>query len=472
MEHKKHIVSLVKLVCMLCAVDFVTSSRVTTLQDMSSLKRLSFQEEYHVGGVDVCADIIGPEWKITKQEKVDYLCPELLVWVPKTGFTELVKVNQKSQLEGGFSIAIFCYVLHVLPFNIQPIFKPFVNAKGESNGTYDDLLKQIRNQPSESCQAVVGDVTVRASRTPFYDFTIPYQGAELYMLVRATHEWNQTLWTFLKPFTWRLWIVIVGAGIYIGFAVAFLEYRVGNPKFKVPVHQKVVMIIWFPISTFFFYEGKILNKNSKVVLITWLSMIFIIVQIFTATLSSWLTIDQLRPKLPSSFENVGYQYGGYVDNYITQNYNCSGKHLMALKSIEEYKNALSNGSISAIFDELPYIDLFLAKYSSDYMKVGPLNQQSGHAFAFPHDSPLVNYFTRAVVNVTESEIMMKMKEKYFRFDVPNGSQSNQALPQSLDIHSFIGLFIFTGILTIVAIILSESSIMSTSTKNKILPIST
>ncbi|KAJ0541208.1 hypothetical protein HanRHA438_Chr09g0383351 [Helianthus annuus] len=91
-------------------------------------------------------DIIGPEWKITKQEKVDYLCPELLVWVPKTGFTELVKVNQKSQLEGGFSIAIFCYVLHVLPFNIQPIFKPFVNAKGESNGTYDDLLKQIRNQ--------------------------------------------------------------------------------------------------------------------------------------------------------------------------------------------------------------------------------------------------------------------------------------------------------------------------------------
>ncbi|KAJ0752247.1 hypothetical protein HanPI659440_Chr09g0322121 [Helianthus annuus] len=99
---------------------------------------------------------------------------------------------------------------------------------------------------------------MRASRTPYYDFTIPYQGADLYMLVRATHEWNQTLWTFLKPFTWRLWIVIVAAGIYIGFAVAFLEYRVGNPKFRVPIHQKVVMIIWFPISTFFFHEGTIL----------------------------------------------------------------------------------------------------------------------------------------------------------------------------------------------------------------------
>ncbi|KAJ0541206.1 hypothetical protein HanHA300_Chr00c0097g0709551 [Helianthus annuus] len=112
----------------------------------------------------------------------------------------------------------------------------------------------------------------------------------------------------------------------------------------------------------------------------WLSMIFIIVQIFTATLSSWLTIDQLRPKFPSSFENVGYQFGGYVNDYIIQKYNSSGKNLLPLKSIVEYKNAFENGSINAIFDELPYIDLFLAKYGSDYMKVGPLNQQAGHAF--------------------------------------------------------------------------------------------
>ncbi|MFS7966875.1 hypothetical protein Hanom_Chr09g00779091 [Helianthus anomalus] len=78
------------------------------------------------------------------------------------------------------------------------------------------------------------------------------------MLVRASHAWNQTLWTFLKPFTWRLWIAIVGICIYIGLAVAILEYRVSNPKFRVPVHQKVIMVIWFPISTFFFHDGNYL----------------------------------------------------------------------------------------------------------------------------------------------------------------------------------------------------------------------
>ncbi|KAI3725115.1 hypothetical protein L1987_64891 [Smallanthus sonchifolius] len=239
----------------------------------------------------------------------------------RTGFTEFVKVN-KQNVEGGFSIAIFCYTLHKLPFSIEPIFKPFTNEKGESNGTYDELLQKIEGK---NCEAVAGDVTVRA--------------------------------------------------------IAILEFRVGNPKFKdSPIHQKFVMVIWFPISTFFFHEGEILNRNSKVVLVMWLSMIFIIVQIFTATLSSWLTLDQMRPKVPATFETAGYQAGSYLNDFITHKYNCSDKYLWHLKSIEEYKNALSNGSVNVVFDELPYVELFLAKYGSGYMKFGPINQESGLAF--------------------------------------------------------------------------------------------
>ncbi|XP_076889163.1 glutamate receptor 3.1-like [Bidens hawaiensis] len=316
---------------------------------------------------------------------------------------------------------------------------------------------------------VAGDVTVRANRTQYVDFTSPYLSSEVYMLVRASHEWNQTLWTFLKPFTWRLWIAIVGICIYIGLAVAILEYRLGNPKFTVPIRQKVVMIVWFPISTFFFHEGKILNKNTKVVLVTWLSMIFIIVQIFTATLSAWLTLDQMRPKLPSSYENVGYQNGSFLKEFIIQKYNCSGTKLVPLESVEEYKNALASGRVNAIFDELPYIELFLAKYSSSYMKFGPINQESGIAFALARGSPLSQKFSRAVINVTESDIMMEMKKKYLGFRFPDGSQPNQAFPQSLDIQSFIGLFISIVTLTIVAIICSEVSLMRAN--NKILPIS-
>lgn len=107
----------------------------------------------------------------------------------------------------------------------------------------------------QTCEAVAGDITILANRTQYVDFTIPYMISDVYMLVHAEHEWNQTLWTFLRPFTWRLWITIVSACIYIGVAVAILEYRVGNPKFTAPVHKRIIMVIWFPISTIFFHEG-------------------------------------------------------------------------------------------------------------------------------------------------------------------------------------------------------------------------
>nr|XP_043629785.1 glutamate receptor 2.8-like [Erigeron canadensis] len=383
MQHQGRFNFLVFFIVLLC-VSVKASARYKF-----SHRRRSVQERVNSNGRgDVCADrfdirlhvedIIGPNWNIKKQGKSP--CRTLVVWVPKkTGFTEFVKVNEHNEVEGGFSIAIFCYALQKLPFNVQPIFKPFVNDTGQMNGTYDELLKHIENR---TCEAVAGDVTIRGNRAQYVSFTTPYLSAEVYMLVHATHEWNQTLWTFLRPFTKRLWESLISAYILIGITLAILEYRAKNPKFVGPFYRQLIMVIWFPISAFFFHE---------------------------ATLSSWLTLDQLRPKLPSSFENVGYQGGSFIKDLIIEQYNCSGHNLRSLNSYEDFKNALSDGSVNAVFDELPYIDLFLSKYGSDYMKHGPINQESGIAFAFARGSPLLQIFSEAVINVTESKTMMDMK---------------------------------------------------------------
>ncbi|KAI3754583.1 hypothetical protein L1987_54370 [Smallanthus sonchifolius] len=227
---------------------------------------------------------------------------------------------------------------------------------------------------------VAGDVTIRGNRAQYVSFTTPYLSAEIYMLVNATHEWNQTLWTFFKPFTTTVWITLVCACIITGFALAFLEYRADNSQFASPFYKQLVMVIWFPISTFFFQEGKIRNKCSKVVLVMWLCMIFIVVQIFTATLASWLTLGQLLPKLPLDYEHVGYKNDSFIKDLKMQQHKCSGKYLLALNSYEEFKNALSDGRVNAVIAQLPYIDIFLAKYGSGYTKVGPIHQGAGIAF--------------------------------------------------------------------------------------------
>ncbi|XP_076932182.1 glutamate receptor 3.6-like [Bidens hawaiensis] len=287
------------------------------------------------------------------------------------------------------------------------------------------------------------------------------------MLVHAAHEWNQTLGTFLKPFTPRLWIALVCACILTGTAVGLLEHRASNPKFASPFYKQLIMIIWFPISTIFFHEGKIRNKCSKVVLVMWLCMIFIVLQIFTATLSAWLTLDQLRPRLPSNHEKIGFQGGSFIRDLIIEKYKCSGAYLQALNSYEEFKNALANGSVDGIVDHLYYIDLFLARYPSEYTKVGPIHREAGIAFALPIGSELLESFSRAVIETSESEFMTDMKSKYLGIPTTYTYKPNQPHPQSLGVKCFVGLFIFMGIVTIAAIIFSEISLRHIDTKIRI-----
>ncbi|PWA34596.1 Extracellular solute-binding protein, family 3 [Artemisia annua] len=150
-------------------------------------------------------------------------------------------------------------------------------------------------------------------------------------------------------------------------------------------------------SSYIPFPGRIRNKFSKVVLVMWLSMLFMVLQIFNATLSSWLTLDLLRPPW-SAVETVGYQEGSFIKDLINKRYNFSGKNVKPLHSAEEYKNALSNGSVDVILDELPYIELFLSRYGSEYIKYGPVKQEPGFAFAFPIESPILQPFSRAVLN--------------------------------------------------------------------------
>ncbi|PWA49949.1 Extracellular solute-binding protein, family 3 [Artemisia annua] len=145
MEHQVRVVScklVFMLICICCIVVSVDASSLT-----SSFKRRSIQAQQPV---DVCA---GAKWNVKKQGKSP--CPTLTAWVPKRrGFSEFVNVNEYNEVEGGFSIAIFCYALHLLPYNVQPIFKPFINDKGEMNGTYDQLLRHIEGQVLASLASV------------------------------------------------------------------------------------------------------------------------------------------------------------------------------------------------------------------------------------------------------------------------------------------------------------------------------
>ncbi|KAL8236892.1 hypothetical protein R6Q59_017973 [Mikania micrantha] len=410
------------------------------------------------GTPNLCKDILGTLWKNDSDKQLHESISTFNVCVPKnTAFHEFVDVNEHDELKGGFSITIFCLVLQELPFKIQPLFKPV-----DEQGNYTHIIMKL----GQDCDAVVGDTTITSNRTKYAEFTIPYMSSEIYMLVPAERKWNQTMLTLLKPFTLRLWLLILTVWMLTGATIGYLEYRSENPDFyHAPLHKSLFMIIWFPLSKFFFQEGEIRNRCSKFVFVVWLVTIFIVMQIFTACLSSWLTINQLQPKvLPKEHQVVGYQNGSFIVDFVNDHAQRSGitTNPIALSSLDDYKNVLDNGTVDAIYDELPYIEIFLAKYGDAYMKVGPIATEPGLGFAFTRGFTLLQDFSQAVIKVIEYPDMTSMTETYLGIQTRLGTLSvDVSFPQSLSPMSFSLLFAFASLSIVAAILVSEITRMCT-----------
>lgn len=132
-----------------------------------------------------------------------------------------------------------------------------------------------------------------------------------------------------------------------------------------------------------------MSTLGRFVLIIWLFVVLIINSSYTASLTSILTVQQLSSRIEgldsliSSSDPIGYQVGSFAKNYLMEELNIAESRLVSLNSPEAYARALDlgpkDGGVAAVVDELPYVELFLAKYCN-YRTVGQEFTKSGWGF--------------------------------------------------------------------------------------------
>lgn len=100
--------------------------------------------------------------------------------------------------------------------------------------------------------AVVGDVTILASRLKTVEFTVAYAESGLSLVVPRKTE---GIWLIIKPFTTTLWMVVIFVILYIMFVVWILERR-SNPDFRGTWANQLSTALWFTCSTLYFAQSK------------------------------------------------------------------------------------------------------------------------------------------------------------------------------------------------------------------------
>ncbi|XP_051150538.1 glutamate receptor 2.7-like [Andrographis paniculata] len=384
----------------------------------------------------------------------------------KEGFKEFVDASTcdpktiSSTNATGFSIDIFLEALNVLPFSINYTFLCY-NETNHS-WSYDDMLRKI---PQEY-DMVVGDTTIWDYRTNFVDFSLPYLDSGVVLVVKNKKPID--MWTFVRPLRWDLWLVIIGTCITLGMVIRLLEPNEpdnGVDPMATTRREHRNTVLFSPIAVLAFPERNMVsNAWSFVVLVFWLFMAFIIMQSYTANLSAILTLDQLKFAFSDNY-NIGWQEGSIMTEFLIKHLRIERSRLKSYSSPKEYHEAMSkgtkNGGIDAIFDEIPYMRIFLHKYDSQYKIFGPTYRTGGFGFAFPKDSRLIQHFSKAILNVTQSSRMTSLEQKNFG---PGYSTQDPFSPEisqqtsSLTPFDFAGLFMIVGSVTFFALLCSKTAI--------------
>ena len=127
------------------------------------------------------------------------------------------------------------------------------------------------------------------------------------------------------------------------------------------------------------------SSLGRMVLIIWLFVVLIINSSYTASLTSILTVQQLSSSIKgietliTSNDRIGFQVGSFAENYLSDELDIPKSRLIPLGSPEEYATALENGTVAAVVDERPYIEVFLASHCK-FSIVGPQFTRSGWGF--------------------------------------------------------------------------------------------
>ncbi|KAJ0985044.1 hypothetical protein J5N97_003400 [Dioscorea zingiberensis] len=389
---------------------------------------------------------------------------KLKIAVPGTvlpGFRSFLNVRTDSKTNqtifGGFVIEVFESAVKRLPYALPFEYVSYKSSDGKSTGSYDDLVHQVTLQKFD---AVVGDTTITAKRLGYVDFTLPYTLAGISMVVPLQNKQSKNAWIFVKPLTLDLWLVSLSFFVFTGFIVWVLEHRI-NPEFRGPPMNQLGTIFYFTFSTLVFaHRENIVSNLGRFVVIIWVFVVLILQSSYTASLTSMLTVDQFVPSYSHINElkerglRVGHLNNSFVKDFLTKTQGFNQEKLVPFRSPEEYAEALAKGSqndgVAAVIDEIPYLKVFLKYHCDNYTMAGQIYKTGGFGFAFPKGSSLAQDLSRAILNITEGDEMTDIERRWFGDQTNCLKQGSKLSSNSLNFRSFWGLFLITGIASLVA----------------------
>ncbi|KAF9618733.1 hypothetical protein IFM89_002428 [Coptis chinensis] len=153
-------------------------------------------------------------------------------------------------------------------------------------------------------------------------------------------------------------------------------------------HPLVIHIDVFYHKMFPCPPGEDLRNNfTRVVMVVWLFVVFVVTASYTASLTSMLTVQRLEPTitdietLKRSNSPVGCELNSFVGKYVEHVLGFYPNNIIDVRSEFEYLDKFKSEKIKAALLELPYERVFISRYGKAYQVTDGAHRFGGLGFS-------------------------------------------------------------------------------------------
>jgi ABC-type amino acid transport substrate-binding protein/ABC-type branched-subunit amino acid transport system substrate-binding protein len=327
-----------------------------------------------------------------------------------------------------------------------------------SNESYNGLIDAVANDVYDM---VVADVTITAERREKVSFSSSIFDNSLRVMVREASIENVDLLSYLRPFSFKLWITLLAATIYAGFLISLLELEHNEALRNKSISSLILKSMWYSIGTILGYgvDFNVRTAAGRLLTVGLYILSLVSVAAYTAKLASELTISKSKGTISGiddikngklSFSRIGIHVNTSIEDYYLREISGDSRNFYPLNSEEEMYNNLLNNIIDAGIAEAGVAEYAANNIYCNLTLVGTDFGKSAFGIVLQKNWLYQEYLDVNILSLRESGALENLKRKWFQ---TNSCSRSSTTSTSMTIESMTGLFLTFGVISVLSILL-------------------
>jgi len=330
-----------------------------------------------------------------------------------------------------------------------------------TNQTYSNLIELVANGVYD---IVIGDVTITAKRRELVAFSNSIYDNSLRILTRKSFDRSLDLFSYLKPFSIQLWLIICLTWICSSILFCLIERQendsLENHRFLL---WSFALSLWFSFGNIVGYGVDFHPRTfpGRLLTIALYILSLILVASYTANLASDLTIykskdfidgieDIRKGKIPSN--RIGIRVGTASEDFYLREISGGIANYYPLTSRQEIYDRLFDETI-----DLTFVDVGTGEYITNNIYcnltlIGTGFDEGAFGIVMQKQWIYTQDLDINILALRENGILNQLNQKWFQIKNCPDSTDTSTTTTAMTLQSMAGLFLTFAVLFILAFI--------------------